>query len=160
LKSHSNELFKSSGKLREEPMMSEILLWTSNVVLTAGGVWIWLETRKQSKNAPVLPHSVNNEHFESQIAAFESRLQKLEQIFEEKSKIMDVMYEQLNRALKNQKLSFSYPLTQEESELKEAMYLGIEKDEIPSVRQFESTKLRLQKESSLDLRTLLKGQLS
>jgi uncharacterized coiled-coil protein SlyX len=126
----------------------------------AGGVWIWWENRKQSKIAPVLSNSVNIEHFESQIAAFESRLQKLEHVLEEKSKTMEAMCEQVTRTLKNQKLSFSYPLTQEESEIKEAMYLGIEKDEIPSVRQFESTKLRLQKESSLDLRTLLKGQLS
>lgn len=141
--------------------MNIIVQWMLNVLVLGGVTWLWYESKKlrASNLDSGLRETLTS--LESRIGVLETEFETLRQQLEDKNKILDAVSEQLQRALKNQKLTgLGYPITQEESDLKEAIYLGVEKDEIPSVVQFQSTKLRLQNENSLDLKTLLKGQLS
>ena len=141
--------------------MNTVVQWMLNLAMLGGLVWFWFEHRKVARSRSHSDLQQNLEKLVLRIGSLETELESYRQKFEEKTKMLDSVCEQLNRALKNQKLSYSaFPLTAEESDLKEAMYLGFEKDDIPSVVQFESTKMRLKTESSLDLKTLLKGQLS
>lgn len=131
-------------------------------VLTLGSLgWFWFEFKKlktQSDHSILQP---TIDALQSRLLTLEKDMQLLNEQYEEKLKMVESIAEQLSRALKNQKfMGANFPMTQEESDLKEAMYLGPEKNEIPSVVQFESTKFRLQNEASIDLKTLLKGQLS
>jgi hypothetical protein len=141
--------------------MMDILQWGLNLLLIGGAAWFWLEQKKRTTNKVTSVSDERLDHLESRITKLEVELQKFQASFDEQLKQVEVLCEQANRALKNSRVGFgSFPLTQEESELKEAMYLTSEVDSIPSIAHLENTKIRLQKESSVDLKTLLKGQLA
>jgi hypothetical protein len=140
--------------------MMDILHWGLNILCLAGV--IWLVTKRPGDNSQALLADLRHmiQMLESRLSQAESDLQGIRSSLEDKMNALENVCEQANRLLKNQRLSLgSFPVTQEESELKEALYLDSAKDPIPCVAELENTKLRLQKESSLDLKTLLKGQL-
>ena len=141
--------------------MMDILQWGLNLFLIGGAAWFWLEQKKHITKTVMPVSNERLDHLESRIMQLEVEVQKFQESFQEQLKQVEVLCEQANRALKNSRVGFGrFPLTQEESELKEAMYLTSEVDSIPSIAHLENTKIRLQKESSLDLKTLLKGQLA
>ncbi|MFM8314558.1 MAG: hypothetical protein ACKOA8_09760 [Deltaproteobacteria bacterium] len=141
--------------------MNVILQWGINLVLVGGFLGMWFETKKRTQRSSDVQLKDTLQKLESRLTQMETELEKFQHLFDEKTKALDSVFEQFNKILRNNKMMASnFPLTQEESELKEALYVALQKDEIPSVAQFETTKIRLQKESSLDLKTLLKGQLA
>lgn len=141
--------------------MNIVLQWALNIIFVGGIFWLWYQFEKIKTRNPNSAYQQSLSAFESRMAFLEAEIETLRQKLDEKNKILDSVSDQLQRAVKNQKLAgMGFPITQEETDLKEAMYLGVERDVIPSVVQFESTKLRLQNETCLDLKTLLKGQLS
>ena len=141
--------------------MNIVLQWALNIIFVGGIFWLWYQFEKIKTRNTNSAYQQSLSAFESRLAFLESEVETLRQKIDEKNKILDSVSDQLQRAVKNQKLAgLGFPITQEETDLKEAMYLGVERDVIPSVVQFESTKLRLQNETCLDLKTLLKGQLS
>lgn len=141
--------------------MNIVLQWAMNIIFMGGILWLLYQFEKNKTKNLNSAHQQSLSSFESRLALLEAELETLRQKLDEKNKILDSVADQLQRAVKNQKLAgMGFPTTQEETDLKEAMYLGVDRDIIPSVAQFESTKLRLQNETCLDLKTLLKGQLS
>jgi hypothetical protein len=141
--------------------MMDILQWGLNLLFIGGAVWFWLDQKKLTTKRLGSSPEERIQQLEARIVQLESELQKFQDSFGDQIKQIESLCEQANRALKNSRLGFgSFPLTQEESELKEAMYLTSEVESIPSITHLENTKLRLQKESSVDLKTLLKGQLA
>ncbi len=141
--------------------MIEILQWSLNLVIIGSLIWLWLERKKsiQDNSDTKLNEAIGQ--LEIRVINWQTEFQKYEEVFQEKLKAMEVICEQANRILKSSIATLgSFPLTQEESELKEAMNQLIEKDQIPSIAHLENTKLRIQKESSIDLKTLLRGQLA
>lgn len=141
--------------------MIEILQWSLNLVIIGSLIWLWLERKKsiQDNSDTKLNEAIGQ--LEIRVINWQTEFQKYEEIFQEKLKAMEVICEQANRTLKSSRATLgSFPLTQEESELKEAMNQIIEKDQIPSIAHLENTKLRIQKETSIDLKTLLRGQLA
>ena len=120
-----------SGTLLGGIHMNIVVQWMLNIVMLGGLVWFWFENRKSVRSSSNSELQQNLEKLVLRITSLEVELESYRQQFEEKAKMLDSVCEQLNRALKNQKLSYSaFPLTAEESDLKEAMYLGFEKDEI------------------------------
>ncbi len=141
--------------------MMDIAQWSLNLAFVGAFIFFgWVQKRSSTKTADRDFKELVRQ-LESRIQQLETELHKFHDAFQEKIKEVDCVVEQANRLLKSSRaIGGGFPLTQEESELKEAIYFSSEKEEIPSVAYLENTKIRLQKESNLDLKTLLKGQLS
>ncbi|MFM8315606.1 MAG: hypothetical protein ACKOA8_15095 [Deltaproteobacteria bacterium] len=141
--------------------MMDILQWGLNLTFIGCLVVVLIKMRTNYQPQSYLSFLARIDKLESRVNQTEEDLRKIQDSLEEKIRTLDAIIEQVNRLLKNSRAGLgSFPLTLEESELKEAIYFGAEKDYIPSVSELENTKLRLQKESSVDLKTILKGQLS
>lgn len=147
--------------------MMETIQWFFNLAFVGIAVFVWWKNKKVnvlSNHKQVVepyPKAETVQQLEIRIAQLENQLQNFQEIFQHRIKEVELVLEQTNKALKSVKSAGGpFPLTQEESELKETLYFNAEKEEIPSVAFLESTKIRLQRESNLDLKTLLRGQLS
>ena len=141
--------------------MMEVLQWCINVGFLGYLVWTWWG--KDSN--PELGNEAQNQEYlaqlERRIVEWETEFRKTQSLFEDKLKSIDTICEQANRILKSGRATqASFPPSLEEFELKEAMNNPNGLNEIPSLGFLANTKKRLQRESELDLKTLLKGQLA
>lgn len=139
----------------------DILQWGLNLSFIGCFFVVLIKVKRNYQPQSYVSFLARLDKLESRVNQTEEELRNLQESLEEKIKTLDGIIEQVNRLLKHSRAGLgSFPLTLEESELKEALYFGAEKDYLPSVSELENTKLRLQKESSVDLKTILKGQLS
>ena len=141
--------------------MMDLIQWALNFMFIGCLFALMLRLKGTYQKGSYLSLSTRIEKLESRLLQLESELQTVHATVSEKMKLVDTVLEQSNRLLKNSRAGLShFPLTVEESELKEALSFDASLSPIPSVSELEHTKIRLQKESFLDLKTLLKGQLS
>lgn len=142
--------------------MMNFVQWGINLSLFVGGIILWLRFRSSTSQNAKEPVADSLTALQTRVQQLESELSKYRESFQEQLKEVESIVEQVNKALKNiRHVGGQFPMTQEESELKETLYHApSESIQIPSVASLESTKIRLQSESHLDLKTLLRGQLS
>jgi len=142
--------------------MMDIVQWGINIAMIAGVAFLWVKSRESANQKSNQQFSESLSKLEARIQSLETELNKQRDSFQEQLKEVEAIVEQANKVLKSiRHVGLQFPMTQEESELKETLYSATAStDEIPSVASLENTKIRLQKESQLDLKTLLRGQLS
>ena len=140
--------------------MMELLQWCINVAFLAYLVWSWWSKEEVQVTVPAEVQQAISQ-LENKILEWEKDHKRSQEIYLEKMKSIDAVCEQANRILRsNRSPQMSFPPSQEEHELKEALSQSLIPQEIPTLGFLERTKKRLQRESELDLKTLLKTQLS
>lgn len=149
--------------------MMEVIQWCFNLGMLGYVMWNIYERLTSGSTGDRSQFNEMKENLlrmEARLTEWEKEFKNSQAQFVEKLKSIDTICEQANRILKSTgTLQGSFPPSQEETELKEAMHLGSpqinpSEHQIPSLRLLDGTKKRLQKETELDLRTLLTHQLA
>ena len=140
---------------------TDLIQWMLNFAFLSAFVWRHFQDKK------VKTHPIDEKirlamiEADTRLRNWEIELKNSRTRFEEQTRSLESLTDQVNRLLKQGKLNqFSFPQSAEEQELKGALQSTHEPAQIPTLHQIENTKRRLKTESPLDLRTLLKDQLA
>jgi hypothetical protein len=117
--------------------------------------WVWWQY--QAKTSQASPDSA----FEIQFKELERQLAETKLLVDKQLQEMSELYLKTSKLLNSGMISDGLLSDSvEENEIKEALKAPKESKEIPSLQQLEMTNRRLKMDTSFDLKTLLKGQLT
>ena len=140
-------------------MLSSLILQLMIDILLLSVVgWFWIQ---QKRILGTTPKNGGITHWEKTINEYEKKLCELRQSFEEERRKTQVLHDRIEKLIDQGALTSTiFPMSQEEEELKSLQPRTKPEVKIPTIKQIEITRERLDKETSIDLRTILRDQLA